>query len=308
MRYDIYHILEKWAPNLTKNPIYQKLIKELIPTDTTYEIAELQDDIRYMELEPKEYGKTIVEDNITTTTEETQHDKIEYGCCHYEGNDTQFTSSIAISETDNGDLIYSCLEGCNQEKYQYQQALTIKISYRDEKYILRDISIEKCLYDADTLNQLDDLKKELEDNLISRNNHQDYVKALKEIIKETKEKHYVIPELELSITAYEQTPEFPYLIIVGDGIETTYPKTKFKPSPLDKISPEDISTEVNDLYNCISDIIEPWQEKLKNMISLPKNSQGEEIDITRESFSIDEYISKTSDKKLQQKKKLRKGE
>ena len=308
MRYDIYHILEKWAPNLTKNPIYQKLIKELIPTDTTYEIAELQDDIRYMELEPKEYGKTIVEDNITTTTEETQHDKIEYDCCHYEGNDTQFTSSIAISETDNGDLIYSCLEGCNQEKYQYQQALTIRISYRDEKYILRDITIEKCLYDVDTLKQLDDLKKELEDNLISRNNRQDYVKTLKEIIKKTKEKHYVIPELELSIAAYEQTQEFPYLIIVGDGIETTYPKTKFKPSPLDKISTEDISAEVNDLYNCMSDIIEPWQEKLKAMISLPKNSQGEEIDITRESFSIDEYISKTSDKKLQQKKKLRKGE
>jgi len=307
MRYNIYYILEKWAPNLTKNPIYQKLIKELIPTDTTYEIAEPQDDIRYMELEPKEYGKTIVVDNISTTPEETQHDKIEYSC-YYEDDDTQFTSNIAISETDNGDLIYSCIEGYNQEEYQYQQAMTIRISYRDEKYILSDISIEKCLYDADTLNQLDDLKKELEDNLISRNNHQDYVKALKEIIKETKEKHYVIPELELSITAYEQTPEFPYQIIVGDGIETTYPKTKFKSSPLDKISLEDISTEVNDLYNCMSDIIEPWQEKLKNMISLPKNSQGEEIDITRESFSIAEYISKTSNQESAAKTKVRKGE
>ena len=59
MKYDIYYILEKWAPDLTKNKIYQKLIKEIIPLEDSYKVSDIDQEEKYIDINPTEDGKTI---------------------------------------------------------------------------------------------------------------------------------------------------------------------------------------------------------------------------------------------------------
>ena len=121
MRHDIYYVLENWAPRLTKNEIYQKLIKEIIPVTQTYHVNDIWSADHLIELLPTDQGKTIRVDSVDAKeSKETEEEnkKIEYSCCINGKNDTSYKATTAISEGEGTDLVYSYIEIYNLEKYE----------------------------------------------------------------------------------------------------------------------------------------------------------------------------------------------
>src|SRR5699024_527354 len=148
-----------------------------------------------------EYQKVIRVDTIeqdSEKSEEEQKKKIEYDCFVDKENSQTFTATVAISEGEGTDLVYSYIEIYCLENYDYFQAVTATISkIGNSNYILKNIQAEKCVYDFYAVETIQELKEGL-DNLISVNYYTDFAKELKNIITEGKEKNYIIPDLHLS--------------------------------------------------------------------------------------------------------------
>ena len=182
MRHDIYYVLENWAPRLTKNEIYQKLIKEIIPATQTYHVNAIWDGDYLIELLPTEQGKTIRVNRVDAKeSKETKKRtlKIEYSCCINGENDTSYKATTAISEGEGTDLVYSYIEIYNLEKYEYFSTTTVTISTISktdhEDYILKGIQTEKCIYDRETIESSSELNGNLY-NISNVNSYTDYTK------------------------------------------------------------------------------------------------------------------------------------
>ena len=130
MRHDIYYVLENWAPSLAKNKIYQALIKDIISAKETFRVKEIDNENTYIDLKHTEYQKVIRVDTIeqdSEKSEEEQKKKIEYGCFVDKENSQTFTATVAISEGEGTDLVYSYIEIYCLENYDYFPAVTTKL-------------------------------------------------------------------------------------------------------------------------------------------------------------------------------------
>ena len=261
MRHDIYYVLENWAPRLTKNEIYQKLIKEIIPVTQTYHVDDIWSADHLIELLPIDQGKTIRVDSVDTKeSKETEERalKIEYSCCINGENDTSYKATTAISEGEGTDLVYSYIEIYNLEKYEYFSTTTVTISTISktdhEDYILKGIQTEKCIYDKETLEISSELNGKLKE-ISNVNSYTDYTEELRKIIKKIRQKHFFIPDLQLSMDAVMDSENSDYYQILYDGHNVFPMKQKQKKineitnlSNLSLLSLDVIIGRINSLY------------------------------------------------------------
>ena len=261
MRQDIYYVLENWAPRLTKNEIYQKLIKEIIPVTQTYHVDDIWSADHLIELLPIDQGKTIRVDSVDTKeSKETEERalKIEYSCCINGENDTSYKATTAISEGEGTDLVYSYIEIYNLEKYEYFSTTTVTISTISktdhEDYILKGIQTEKCIYDKETLEISSELNGKLKE-ISNVNSYTDYTEELRKIIKKIRQKHFFIPDLQLSMDAVMDSENSDYYQILYDGHNVFPMKQKQKKineitnlSNLSLLSLDVIIGRINSLY------------------------------------------------------------
>ena len=308
MRYDIYYILEHWAPSLTKNKIYQELIKDIISAKETFRVKDIDNENRYIELNPTEYQKIIRVDVIEQDfekNEEEQKKKIEYSC-FIDKDSSTYTATFAISEDESTDLVCSYIEIYNLEKYEYFSTTTVTISKTDdEDHILKGIQTEKCIYDKETLELSSELNRNLKE-ISNVNGYTDYTKELREIIKETRQKHFFIPDLQLSMDAVMDSENSDYYQISYDG-HNDFPtkQTQEEITPLNDLSLDAIIGRINHhyLFND-GELPKAWKEKAQKIISGSTSDNIAEIVMTAPSYGIDEFIEKVSpETKIVKKKK-----
>ena len=298
MRYDIYYILEHWAPSLTKNKIYQELIKDIISAKETFRVKDIDNENRYIELNPTEYQKIIRVDVIEQDfekNEEEQKKKIEYSC-FIDKDSSTYTATFAISEDESTDLVCSYIEIYNLEKYEYFSTTTVTISKTDdEDHILKGIQTEKCIYDKETLELSSELNRNLKE-ISNVNGYTDYTKELREIIKETRQKHFFIPDLQLSMDAVMDSENSDYYQISYDG-HNDFPtkQTQEEITPLNDLSLDAIIGRINHhyLFND-GELPKAWKEKAQKIISGSTSDNIAEIVMTAPSYGIDEFIEKVS--------------
>ena len=298
MRYDIYYILEHWAPSLTKNKIYQELIKDIISAKETFRVKDIDNENRYIELNPAEYQKIIRVDVIEQDfekNEEEQKKKIEYSC-FIDKDSSTYTATFAISEDESTDLVCSYIEIYNLEKYEYFSTTTVTISKTDdENHILKGIQTEKCIYDKETLELSSELNRNLKE-ISNVNGYTDYTKELREIIKETRQKHFFIPDLQLSMDAVMDSENSDYYQISYDG-HNDFPtkQTQEEITPLNDLSLDAIIGRINHhyLFND-GELPKAWKEKAQKIISGSTSDNIAEIVMTAPSYGIDEFIEKVS--------------
>ena len=299
MRHDIYYVLENWAPRLTKNEIYQKLIKEIIPVTQTYHVDDIWSDNHLIELLPIDQGKTIRVDSVDTKeSKETEEKalKIEYSCCINGENDTSYKATTAISEGEGADLVYSYIEIYNLEKYEYFSTTTVTISKTDdEDHILKGIQTEKCIYDKETLELSSELNRNLKE-ISNVNGYTDYTKELREIIKETRQKHFFIPDLQLSMDAVMDSKNSDYYQILYDG-HNVFPtkQTQEEINELTILSLDVIIGRINSLYLFQGGYFTKDCKRRAQKI-IPDSSSDNLVEFFMEtpSYSIDEFIEKVS--------------
>ena len=314
MRHDIYYVLENWAPRLTKNEIYQKLIKEIIPVTQTYHVDDIWSANHLIELLPIDQGKTIRVDSVDTKeSKETEERalKLEYSCCINGEKDTSYKATTAISEGEGTDLVYSYIEIYNLEKYEYFSTTTVTISTISktdhEDYILKGIQTEKCIYDKETLEISSELNGKLKE-ISNVNGYTDYTKELRKIIQEIRQKHFFIPDLQLSMDATKDSENSDYYQILYDG-HNIFPtkQTQEEINELTILSLDVIIGRINSLYlfqggyftkNC----------KRRAQKIIPDSSSDNLVEFFMEtpSYSIDEFIEKVSSEPKIVKQKNRK--
>ena len=311
MRHDIYYVLENWAPRLTKNEIYQKLIKEIIPVTQTYHVDDIWSDNHLIELLPIDQGKTIRVDSVDTKeSKETEERalKIEYSCCINGENDTSYKATTAISEGEGTDLVYSYIEIYNLEKYEYFSTTTVTISKtNNEKHILKGIQTEKCIYDKETLEISSELDGKLKE-ISNVNGYTDYTKELRKIIQEIRQKHFFIPDLQLSMDATKDSENSDYYQILYDG-HNIFPtkQTQEEINELTILSLDVIIGRINSLYlfqggyftkNC--------KRRAQKIIPDSSSDNLVEFFMAAPSYDIDEFIEKVSSEPKIVKQKNRK--
>ena len=290
MKYDIYYILEKWAPDLTKNKIYQKLIKEIIPLEDSYKVSDTDQEEKYIDINPTEDGKTIRVNPIG----KDEKKKVEYSCNIDEGYDVLSSAIITLSEGENADLIYSYIEIYCSEDYNYIQTTTATISEtEDNNYILKSIQTEKCIYDKDTIETFIEPKEGI-DSILSVNNYADYTNELRRIIREGKEKSFIIPDLQLSIDIKINPENKKEYSISFDGHQNLPNKqAQCEVTPLKELSQKSIEETIRHLTDN-SEIKEAWEEEVKNRVEALTSNNDKEINITEPSYNIDAFIAKTT--------------
>ena len=314
MRYDIYYILEHWAPSLTKNKIYQELIKDIIPVTQTYHVDDIWSADHLIELLPIDQGKTIRVDSVDTKeSKETEERalKIEYSCCINGENDTSYKATTAISEGEGTDLVYSYIEIYNLEKYEYFSTTTVTISTISktdhEDYILKGIQTEKCIYDKETLEISSELDGKLKE-ISNVNGYTDYTKELRKIIQEIRQKHFFIPDLQLSMDATKDSENSDYYQILYDG-HNIFPtkQTQEEINELTILSLDVIIGRINSLYlfqggyftkNC--------KRRAQKIIPDSSSDNLVEFFMAAPSYDIDEFIEKVSSEPKIVKQKNRK--
>ena len=311
MRHDIYYVLENWAPRLTKNEIYQKLIKEIIPVTQTYHVDDIWSDNHLIELLPIDQGKTIRVDSVDTKeSKETEEKalKIEYSCCINGENDTSYKATTAISEGEGTDLVYSYIEIYNLEKYEYFSTTTVTISKtNNEDHILKGIQTEKCIYDKETLEISSELDGKLKE-ISNVNGYTDYTKELRKIIQEIRQKHFFIPDLQLSMNAVMDSENSDYYQILYDG-HNIFPtkQTQEEINELTILSLDVIIGRINSLYlfqggyftkNC--------KRRAQKIIPDSSSDNLVEFFMAAPSYDIDEFIEKVSSEPKIVKQKNRK--
>lgn len=311
MRHDIYYVLENWAPRLTKNEIYQKLIKEIIPVTQTYHVDDIWSANHLIELLPIDQGKTIRVDSVDTKeSKETEEKalKIEYSCCINGENDTSYKATTAISEGEGTDLVYSYIEIYNLEKYEYFSTTTVTISKtNNEKHILKGIQTEKCIYDKETLEISSELDGKLKE-ISNVNGYTDYTKELRKIIQEIRQKHFFIPDLQLSMDATKDSENSDYYQILYDG-HNIFPtkQTQEEINELTILSLDVIIGRINSLYlfqggyftkNC--------KRRAQKIIPDSSSDNLVEFFMAAPSYDIDEFIEKVSSEPKIVKQKNRK--
>lgn len=297
MRYDIYYILEHWAPSLTKNKIYQELIKDIIPVTQTYHVDDIWSDNHLIELLPTDQGKTIRVDSVDAKeSKETEEGtlKIEYSCCINGKNDTSYKATTAISEGEKNDLVYSYIEIYNLEKYEYFSTTTVTISKTDdEDHILKGIQTEKCIYDKETLELSSELNRNLKE-ISNVNGYTDYTKELREIIKETRQKHFFIPDLQLSMDAVMDSKNSDYYQILYDG-HNVFPtkQTQEEINELTILSLDVIIGRINSLYLFQGGYFTKDCKRRAQKI-IPDSSPNNLVEffMAAPSYGIDEFIEK----------------
>lgn len=290
MKYDIYYILEKWAPDLTKNKIYQKLIKEIIPLEDSYKVSDTDQEEKYIDINPTEDGKTIRVNPIGKDKKK----KVEYSCNIDEGYDVLSSAIITLSEGENADLIYSYIEIYCLEDYNYIQTTTATISEtEDNNYILKSIQTEKCIYDKDTIETFIEPKEGI-DSILSVNNYADYTNELRRIIREGKEKRFIIPDLQLSIDIKINPENKKEYSISFDGHQNLpNNQAQCEVTPLKELSQKSIEETIRHLTDN-SEIKEAWEEEVKNRVEALTSNNDKEINITEPSYNIDAFIAKTT--------------
>lgn len=299
MRYDIYYILEHWAPSLTKNKIYQELIKDIIPVTQTYHVDDIWSDNHLIELLPTDQGKTIRVDSVDAKeSKETEEGtlKIEYSCCINGKNDTSYKATTAISEGEGTDLVYSYIEIYNLEKYEYFSTTTVTISKTDdEDHILKGIQTEKCIYDKETLELSSELNRNLKE-ISNVNGYTDYTKELREIIKETRQKHFFIPDLQLSMDAVMDSKNSDYYQILYDG-HNVFPtkQTQEEINELTILSLDVIIGRINSLYLFQGGYFTKDCKRRAQKI-IPDSSPNNLVEffMAAPSYGTDEFIEKVS--------------
>ena len=309
MRHDIYYVLENWAPSLAKSKIYQALIKDIISAKETFRVKEIDNENTYIDLKHTEYQKVIRVDTIeqdSEKSEEEQKKKIEYGCFVDKENSQTFTATVAISEGEGTDLVYSYIEIYCLETYDYFQAVTATISkIGNSNYILKNIQAEKCVYDFYAVATIQELKEGL-DNLISVNYYTDFAKELKNIITEGKEKNYIIPDLHLSADIeVDSKNNSEYKISFNGHNDFPSKQLQCEVKPLAELSLDAIEKAINDLSDN-AELKEAWNEKIRRVIFFPTSNNNKEIDITEMSYDIDKFIEKVSSEPKIVKQKNRK--
>lgn len=295
MRHDIYYVLENWAPRLTKNEIYQKLIKEIIPVTQTYHVDDIWDGDYLIELLPTDQGKTIRVDSVDAKESkemEEETKKIEYSCCINGKNDTSYKATTAISEGEGTDLVYSYIEIYNLEKYEYFSTTTVAISKTiTGQHILKSIQTEKCIYDRETIESSSELNGNLY-NISNVNSYTDYTKELRQAIQEEREKYFTIPDLQLSMDATMDSENSDYYKILCDG-HNDFPteQTQEEIKPLKTLSLDAIIGKVNFryLFNDIK-LTEAWKKKAQEIISGSTSDNIAEMVMATPSYSIDKFI------------------
>lgn len=320
MRHDIYYVLENWAPRLTKNEIYQKLIKEIIPVTQTYHVDDIWSDNHLIELLPIDQGKTIRVDSVDTKeSKETKEKalKIEYSCCINGENDTSYKATTAISEGEGTDLVYSYIEIYNLEKYEYFSTTTVTISTISktdhEDYILKGIQTEKCIYDKETLEISSELNRKLKE-LSNVNGYTDYTEELRKIIQEIRQKHFFIPDLQLSMDAVMDSENSDYYQISYDG-HNVFP-TKQKQEKINEL------TNLSNLSLLSLDVIigrinslnlfqggyftKGWKRHVQKTTPDSISDNLVEFFMAAPSYGIDEFIEKVSPEPKVVKQKNRK--
>lgn len=314
MRHDIYYVLENWAPRLTKNEIYQKLIKEIIPVTQTYHVDDIWSDNHLIELLPIDQGKTIRVDSVDTKeSKETEEKalKIEYSCCINGENDTSYKATTAISEGEGTDLVYSYIEIYNLEKYEYFSTTTVTISTISktdhEDYILKGIQTEKCIYDKETLEISSELNGKLKE-ISNVNSYTDYTEELRKIIKKIRQKHFFIPDLQLSMDAVMDSENSDYYQILYDG-HNVFPmkQTQEEINELTILSLDVIIGRINSLYLFQGGYFTKDCKRRAQKI-IPDSSPNNLVELFMEtpSYSIDEFIEKVSSEPKIVKQKNRK--
>ena len=305
MRHDIYYVLENWAPRLTKNEIYQKLIKGIIPVTQTYHVDDIWSANHLIELLPIDQGKTIRVDSVDTKeSKETEEDalKIEYSCCINGENDTSYKATTAISEGEGTDLVYSYIEIYNLEKYEYFSTTTVTISTisktDNEDYILKGIQTEKCIYDKETLEISSELDGKLKE-ISNVNGYTDYTKELRKIIQEIRQKHFFIPDLQLSMDAVMDSENSDYYQISYDG-HNVFP-TKQKQEKINELtnlsilSLDVIIGRINSLYLFQGGYFtEGCKRRVQKTTHDSISDNLVELFMETPSYSIDEFIEKVS--------------
>lgn len=313
MRQDIYYVLENWAPRLAKNKIYQALIKEIIPVTQTYHVNDIWDADHLIELLPTDQGKTIRVDSVDAKeSKETEEEnkKIEYSCCINGKNDTSYKATAAISEGEGTDLIYSYIEIYNLEKYEYFSTTTVTISKTiTGQHILKSIQTERCIYDEETIELSCELNKNLKE-ISNVNGYTDYTKELRKIIKEIRQKHFFIPDLQLSMDAVMNSENSDYYKILCNG-HNDFPteQTQEEIKPLKTLSLDAIIGKVNFhyLFNDIK-LTEAWKKKAQEIISGSTSDNIVEMVMATPSYSIDKFIEKVApETKIVKQKKRKDG-
>ena len=302
MRQDIYYVLENWAPRLTKNEIYQKLIKEIIPVTQTYHVNDIWSADHLIELLPTDQGKTIRVDSVDAKeSKETEEEnkKIEYSCCINGKNDTSYKATTAISEGEGTDLVYSYIEIYNLEKYEYFSTTTVTISTISktdyEDYILKGIQTEKCIYDKETLEISSELNGKLKE-ISNVNSYTDYTEELRKIIKKIRQKHFFIPDLQLSMDAVMDSENSDYYQISYDG-HNVFPtkQTQEEINELTILSLDVIIGRINSLYLFQGGYFtKDCRKRAQKIISDSTSDNLVEFFMETPSYSIDEFIEKVS--------------
>lgn len=314
MRHDIYYVLENWAPRLTKNEIYQKLIKEIIPVTQTYHVDDIWSDNHLIELLPIDQGKTIRVDSVDTKeSKETEEKalKIEYSCCINGENDTSYKATTAISEGEGTDLVYSYIEIYNLEKYEYFSTTTVTISTisktNNEKHILKSIQTEKCIYDKETLEISSELDGKLKE-ISNVNGYTDYTKELRKIIQEIRQKHFFIPDLQLSMDAVMDSENSDYYQILYDGHNIFSTKqTQEEINELTILSLDVIIGRINSLYLFQGGYFtKDCKRRAQKIIPDSSSDNLVEFFMAAPSYDIDEFIEKVSSEPKIVKQKNRK--
>ena len=290
MRYDIYYILDKWAPNLSKSRVYQQMVRDIISDELTYEIREIDEDEMYIALYPEDQAKIIVVDSSEGK------EKVEYSCIIKDRDSYDYQATVAISEGEEpGSLVYSYIEMFFGEKEDYFQATTFTFleNPHSDDYVIQTIQIEKDCYDHEAEEQSAELKIELND-LSGRNEIFDYVDALRRIKQEIREKDYIIPDLQLTISflpTNDESDQHMQLFVTGDidcapfyDYQTPQPVSSFQ---------ESIVNESTMLYNFLGSRYTDWQNKLNKVLNL-ENSLLNKRNFSMDSYNVEKFIDKVA--------------
>lgn len=289
MRYDIYYILDKWAPNLSKSRVYQQMVRDIISDELTYEIREIDEDEMYIELYPEDQAKIIVVDSSEGK------EKVEYSCIIKDRDSYDYQATVAISEgKDPESLVYSYIEMFFGEKLDYFQTTTFTF-FEDshlDTYDIQNIKIEKCCYDHEAGEKSTELKCKLND-LSARNEIFDYAETLREINREIKEQEYIIPDLKLSISAFptDDAEQDLQLFVTGDIAGISF--HNYKVASNVSLSQEFIAEEVAMLYDFLGSTYEDWRDKIDEVLTI-ENSLLSKMNFSVDSFSIEKFIDKVS--------------
>lgn len=124
----------------------------------------------------------------------------------------------------------------------------------------------------------------------------DYTKELRKIIQEIRQKHFFIPDLQLSMDAVMDSENSDYYQILYDG-HNDFPTEQMQEEikPLKTLSLDAIIGKINFhyLFNDIK-LTEAWKKKAQEIISGSTSDNIVEMVMAIPSYSIDKFIEKVA--------------